>query len=229
MKDIVLDFQRSQRTGLEEAIFCANKTPRDIEKIIEMARERGTPLLLTRLEPERWSFLNIDAKDLDYDEISHTAFLGEPRSLSNVTVFCLVTAGSSDRRVAQEAVRTFNYYGYKCATFSDLGVAGLWRLTERVNEIALYPIVLVVAGMDAAMPTVLSGLISSTIIGIPTSNGYGAADGGRTALNAMLVSCSPGIAVVNIDNGFGAACVGLRLINSMGKLSGENTDNANPH
>ena len=83
--------------------------------------------------------------------------------------------------------------------------------------------------MDAAMPTVLSGLISSTIIGIPTSNGYGAADGGRTALNAMLVSCSPGISVVNIDNGFGAACVALRLFNSMEKLSEKNTDNANHH
>ena len=217
MDNFILDFHRASRTGLEEAIFCSDKAVIEIEKIVDSARDKGIRLLLTRLLPEQWKVIGDVRKDLDYDDISQTAILGKLNRTSQLKAFCIVTAGSSDRKVAQEAARTLNYYGYQCPMFCDLGVAGLWRLTERIDEIAKFPIILAVAGMDAAMPTVLSGLVASAIVAVPTSSGYGVADGGRTALNSMLASCSPGIAVVNIDNGFGAACVALRFLNSFGK------------
>ncbi|MBL94559.1 MAG: hypothetical protein CFH06_01680 [Alphaproteobacteria bacterium MarineAlpha3_Bin5] len=219
MDNFILDYYRARRTGLEEAVFCSEKTVAEIKEIVDSARNKGIRLLLTRLLPEQWNVISESQGDLDYDETSQTAFLGETRELSALEVFCVVTAGSSDRKVAQEAVRTLNYYGHQCPMFCDLGVAGLWRLTERIDEITKYPIVLAVAGMDAAMPTVLSGLVPSAIIGVPTSSGYGVADGGRAALNSMLASCSPGIAVVNIDNGFGGACIALRFLNSLEKVS----------
>lgn len=213
MPDIVLDFQRSERTGLEEAVLCAGKSPEQIQTIVEMARERGARMLLTRLQPEMFAALNeAHRADLDYDALSETAFLGALPEIAERTDICTVSGGTSDARVAREAIRTLRYYGYDCAHFPDLGVAGLWRLTDRLEEIARYPVVLAVAGMEAAMPTVLGGLIRSTIVVVPTSAGYGLAESGRTALNAALTSCSPGLCAVNIDNGYGAACVALRIL-----------------
>ena len=98
---------------------------------------------------------------------------------------------------------------------SDVGVAGLWRLTERLQDIQNHKVVICIAGMDAALPTVLGGLISSALIAVPTSVGYGMAEGGETALRSLLVSCAPGISVVNIDNGYGAACAAIRILNQI--------------
>ncbi|MGI9384636.1 MAG: nickel pincer cofactor biosynthesis protein LarB [Methyloligellaceae bacterium] len=219
MPDIVLDFQRSERTGLEEAVLCAGKSPEQIQTILAMAREQSARLLLTRLQPDLFAALSeADRADLDYDVLSGTAFLGALPEISDATNVCAVTGGSSDARVALEAIRTLQYYGHDCAHFADLGVAGLWRLTDRLEEIGRFPVVLVVAGMEAAMPTVLGGLIRSAIIAVPTSAGYGLSEGGRTALNAALTSCSPGLCAVNIDNGYGAACVALRILNAAGLI-----------
>ena len=113
---------------------------------------------------------------------------------------------------AREAQRTLAWYGEPAAEFHDVGVAGLWRLTERLEEIRRYPVLIVAAGMDAALASVVGGLVRGCVIGLPTSVGYGVASGGRTALDAMLASCAPGLAVVNIDNGYGAACIALRML-----------------
>jgi NCAIR mutase (PurE)-related protein len=127
----------------------------------------------------------------------------------------VVAAGTSDVAVAREAARTLRYYGEPVAEITDVGVAGLWRLLERIEEIRRMKVIVAVAGMDAALPTVIGGLVSSPVIGVPTSVGYGVAEDGRTALHAMLASCAPGLVVTNIDNGYGAACAALRILRSI--------------
>jgi NCAIR mutase (PurE)-related protein len=127
----------------------------------------------------------------------------------------IVSGGSSDVPIASEAKKTLEYYGVNSLMISDVGVAGLWRLTERLQDIQNHKVVICIAGMDAALPTVLGGLISSALIAVPTSVGYGMAEGGETALRALLVSCAPGISVVNIDNGYGAACAAIRILNQI--------------
>jgi len=136
---------------------------------------------------------------------------------NRVTSVAVVSGGSSDVPVASEVVETLGFYGISSLTINDVGVAGLWRLTERLDEIRAHKIVICIAGMDAALPTVLGGLISSAIIAVPTSVGYGMAKDGETALRSLLVSCSPGICVVNIDNGYGAACAAVRMLNQLSR------------
>ena len=127
----------------------------------------------------------------------------------------IVAAGTADSPVAREAARTLRHEGVEATLVSDVGVAGLWRLMERIAEIARHPVVIAVAGMDAALASVLGGLVPGAVIAVPTSTGYGAAEAGRTALNAMLASCAPGVTVCNIDNGYGAAAAALRILNMM--------------
>ena len=124
----------------------------------------------------------------------------------------IVSAGTSDQPVCREAARTLAYHGHPSAEIGDVGVAGLWRLMDRIDEIRTYPVVIVVAGMDAALPSVVGGLVPGLVIAVPTSTGYGVAKGGATAMAAMLASCAPGVTVVNIDNGYGAACAALRAL-----------------
>ncbi len=116
--------------------------------------------------------------------------------------------------VAREVARTLSYYGEAPLEINDVGVAGLWRLLERIEEIRGMRVIVAVAGMDAALPTVIGGLVSAPVIGVPTSVGYGVAEGGQTALKSMLASCAPGLTVTNIDNGYGAACAALRILRS---------------
>jgi pyridinium-3,5-biscarboxylic acid mononucleotide synthase len=209
------DVARSERVGLDEAIFCAGKTAGQIEAILGEARARGAGLLLTRLDAERLDALSAGARAaLDYDALSRTAFFGEAhkRAGGGDTRVAILSAGTSDVSAAREAQRTLAWYGEPAAEFHDVGVAGLWRLTDRLEEIRRYPVLIVAAGMDAALLSVVGGLVRGCVIGLPTSVGYGVANGGRTALDAMLASCAPGLAVVNIDNGYGAACIALRML-----------------
>ena len=136
------------------------------------------------------------------------------------TTVAIVAAGTSDMPVVREAERTLRYQGEASTVIADVGVAGLWRLTRRLDEIRAHPIVIVVAGMEAAIGSVLGGLVPGAIIAVPTSVGYGVAAGGRLALDALLASCAPGLTVVNIDNGYGAACAALRLIGAARRIGG---------
>jgi len=124
----------------------------------------------------------------------------------------VVCAGTADRPVAAEAERTLAFSGVRALSVSDVGVAGLWRLTERLDDLRSMDVVIVVAGMDGALPTVVAGLIPGVVIAVPTSVGYGVAAHGHAALNSSLASCAPGLVVVNIDNGYGAACAALRVL-----------------
>jgi NCAIR mutase (PurE)-related protein len=220
LDETVLDFGRADRIGLEEAIFCEGKSADQIAVILDQAAARGARFLLTRLSQEKFERLACDQRGLiDYCTASRTGFFGGSAALSPRVQVAVVAAGTSDASVAREAARTLRYHGQGAELILDVGVAGLWRLTRRLDDIRRHPITIVVAGMDAALASVLGGLVSGPIIAVPTSVGYGVAMGGGTALNAILASCAPGVAAVNIDNGYGAACIALRLLNVMGASS----------
>ena len=212
-KDVMLDFAREARTGLDEAVFCAGKTVAHVAEILRQVEARAGRILLTRLHPDQFAALPEAWRNrVDYDALSQTGYFSQPRPQSATKQVAVVAAGTSDVAVAREAARTLAFYGESSAEITDVGVAGLWRLLERIEEIRSMKVVIAIAGMDAALPTVIGGLIGAPIIGVPTSVGYGVAEGGQTALKAMLASCSPGLTVTNIDNGYGAACAALRIL-----------------
>jgi NCAIR mutase (PurE)-related protein len=217
--DIVFDFGRAERIGLDEAVFCQMKSSAQIDAILDGAAQRNAGLLLTRLDAGKLATLSpVHRQRIDYCPISQTAFFGPLRPVTSRGAIAIVAAGTSDASVAREAARTLRHAGVEASLIVDVGVAGLWRLTERLEDIRRHPVVITVAGMDAALASVLGGLVSSAMICVPTSVGYGAAENGRTALNAMLVSCAPGITVCNIDNGYGAACAAMRILASAAKM-----------
>ena len=219
-REFTLDASRRERTGLDEAIFCAGKSLAQIEAILAHAESAGRRLLLTRLAPADYAALPAErTAGLDYDPVSRTAILGSVDLPADVAAGSepragVVTAGSSDIPVAREAARTLLYDGHPCREIHDVGVAGLWRLLDRLDEIRSFDVVIAVAGMEAALASVLGGLVPGAIIAVPTSTGYGVAAGGETALRAALTSCAPGVTVVNIDNGYGAACAAARILNA---------------
>lgn len=207
------DADRRERIGLEEAIFCAGKSSGQIRVILDAAADADRGLLLTRLDEQRFAALDPAHKaKTDFDPVSKTAFFNAGPARVSPPSVAVLAAGSSDVPVAAEACRTLDYMSVGYETWFDVGVAGLWRLTSRIDEISKLPVLIVAAGMDAALASVLGGLVPGLVIAVPTSVGYGVADGGRTALNAMLVSCAPGILVCNIDNGYGAACAAKRAL-----------------
>ncbi len=208
--EFVLDEGRAVRLGFGEAMFCAGKSPEQIAAILDQTQ---APMLLTRLDPERFAALPASQRDdLDYDPVSRTAYFGAPLPSAGPAQVAVMTAGTSDVPVAREVVRTLQFQGHEARLIADVGVAGLWRLMRRVEELRTMRVVIVAAGMDAALPSVVGGLIAGVVIAVPTSVGYGVAAGGHAALNAILASCAPGIVTVNIDNGYGAACAALRVL-----------------
>jgi pyridinium-3,5-biscarboxylic acid mononucleotide synthase len=219
--DVVLDLQRPQRIGFDEAILCQGKSTEQLVTILEQAEAKGAPLLLTRLAraqlealPARWR------QALDHEPVSRTAYLGPLRPLAGASRVAVVAAGTSDAFVTREVERTLTYLGYPCTLVQDVGVAGLWRLLERLEHIRAHPVVVAVAGLDAALPTVLGGLVGSVLIAVPVSTGYGVAEGGRAALHAILSSCAPGVVTLNIDNGYGAACAAVRVLRALDRAAG---------
>ena len=206
----IIDWERESRTGTAEAVLCDGKLIEDIDAIV--AHARGRRLLLTRLTKEQFGALSAENRAaLQYDALSRTAILGRvaPATLPTVAI---VSAGTADRPIAAEAARTLAFAGHSASMITDVGVAGLWRLTARVDEIAAHPVVIAVAGMEGALFSVLAGLIDAPIIALPTARGYGVAEGGKAALSSALASCAPGLVTVNIDNGFGAACAAIRIL-----------------
>ena len=215
-RDHTPDGTRSQRIGIDEAVLCADKPIENLKRILDDAHTTDRRLLLTRLSQEKMAALSeLHRQNIDYEAVSRTGWYGETAdTLEQAPQVAVVTAGTSDVPVAREAGRTLAFSGVACTEVYDVGVAGLWRLLDRVEELSRYPVVIAAAGMDAALPSVLGGLVPGLIIAVPTSVGYGVAAGGLSALNTLLASCAPGIAVVNIDNGYGAACAALRALRS---------------
>lgn len=216
-QEFIEDPHRNKRTGLDEAIFCAAKTVEQIARIAAQIANNQRRALLTRLTPEQYSRLPKEIQSLlIYDALSQTGVI-ETTTATNEQLrsdlVAVVSGGTSDASVVSEAVKTLEYYGVGAGVFQDIGVAGLWRLMDSLEALQKFPVIIAVAGMDAALPTVLGGLVSAIVIAVPTSVGYGVTRGGNSALNSLLSSCVPGIVVVNIDNGFGAACAAVRMLN----------------
>ncbi|MGI9523763.1 MAG: nickel pincer cofactor biosynthesis protein LarB [Hyphomicrobiaceae bacterium] len=212
----VLDFNRAQRLGFGEAIFCKDKSAEQIADILRRGLAEQQALLLTRLARRKAAQLPQHLSDaMDYDASSRTAFFlhQDAAEKSSKAEIAVVTAGTSDSTPAREAIRTLAFHGVSANAYFDIGVAGLWRLLDRLEDLNRHALVIVVAGMDAALPSVLGGLVGQPIIAVPSSTGYGAARKGETALAACLSSCAPGIVVCNIDNGYGAACAAMRFLN----------------
>jgi len=222
-QEMTIDFHRTERLGFGEAVFCTDKSPRQINEILVAVQDDGSPILMTRLSGVKFDALDVAHRDaMDYDPVSETGFFRFTQTPGRSGRVAVVTAGTSDARIAREASRTLEFNGEEATLFFDVGVAGLWRLTSRLVEIKAHPIVIAVAGMDAALVSVLGGLIPGILIGVPTSTGYGAARNGETALGASLSSCAPGVTICNIDNGYGAACAALRALHSATLLAPSN-------
>jgi NCAIR mutase (PurE)-related protein len=215
--DFVFDRDRERRIGLPEAVLCSHKSPAQIAHAIGDALARGERRLFTRLDEAQVGALPAElVPSLDYDPLSRTGIVGGLPELTSPRT-AIVTAGTSDLPVAAEAQRTLAFAGEAAERHADLGVAGLWRVMERREELAAMPVVIVVAGMEGALFSVLGGLIGGVLIAVPTSVGYGVAAGGRAALSTALASCAPGITVVNVDNGYGAATAALRVLHALNR------------
>lgn len=213
---ILFDHARAARIGLPEAVFCEGKPFEAVEDLLSrFGKGSGRPILFTRLAPEVFARApEAVRQSYDYHALSRTAF-GEslpPKARGRVAV---VSAGTADGSVTWEAARTLAYLGIEHKVFEDCGVAGLWRIAEHLEEINSFDAVIVVAGLDAALASVLGGLTPRPVFGVPTSVGYGVAKGGVAALSSMLSSCAPGVGIMNIDNGYGAACAAARVVNGL--------------
>ena len=210
------DHQREQRLGFDEAVYSASKSLAQLSALIAQAMDSGTSRLFTRLSPEQVQALAPAQREaLDYDTRSRTAFVrASARPLRDVGV-AVLTAGSSDSPAAFEAVRTLAYYGYRAHCIEDVGVAGLWRLLEHVDMLREMRVLIVSAGMEGALFSVVGGLLPGVVVALPTSVGYGVSANGHAALQSALASCAPGVLSVNIDNGYGAACAALRMLRAM--------------
>jgi NCAIR mutase (PurE)-related protein len=183
------DRDRVQRIGLPEAVYCAAKTASQIDGILDELLASDAPVLLTRLAPERWGELSPGHRArLDFDPLSRTALRGGVPPVSGAPSVAIVTAGTSDAGIAAEVARTLSFHGLASRRFQDLGAAGLWRVLAHLDELATFPVIVAVAGMEGALFTVLGGLVPSVVIAVPSSTGYGVAEGGEAALKSALAS-----------------------------------------
>jgi len=216
-----LDFDRLRRAGKPEAVFAERKSVDDLVKIVRRFIEEGKSTLVTRLTQEQIDALK-SFKEVKINERGRIAIVGEPLA-AKIGKVAILTAGTSDIPVAEEAAVTAEFLGLEVLRFYDVGVAGLHRIVEPVKTIREENVdsAIVVAGMEGALPSVIAGLVDVPVIAVPTSVGYGVNIGGITTLFAMLQSCSSGVAVVNIDNGFGAAVFASLISRVKRKGAGE--------
>ncbi len=210
------DEERAQRTGVPEVVYAEHKRPDHLVAIVGAMARRGAAVLLTRLKPEHMEPLRSAFASVQIDEVARTAVLpasdpgrDPPAVTGDLLVVC---AGTSDLPIALEAVNTARFLGARPEHIADVGVAGLHRLLAHRERLARAECIVCVAGMEGALPSVVAGLVRAPVVAVPTSVGYGASLGGVTAMLAMLSSCAPGVVVVNIDNGFGAAVAAVRIL-----------------
>ena len=201
-----IDLHRSLQQGAPEVIYGAGKTKEQILKIAQLMRERQDgPVLITRMKQEAADYLKESFDDLFYEPLSGIGVVGEFPEADGIGRILVATGGTSDIPVAEEAALTAQFLGNEVTRLYDVGVAGIHRLLDHMDEIMGASVIVVIAGMEGALASVIGGLADCPVIAVPTSVGYGASFGGLSALLSMLNSCASGVSVVNIDNGFGAA------------------------
>ena len=201
-----VDHHRHLRHGFPEVILCQGKTPEQTAKIAVSIAKRNTPLLATRASREHFNAVKRKIRSAHYNEQARTITANEPKKPKpDSGTILVITAGTSDIPVAEEALVTAKMLGNRVESLFDVGVAGIHRLLAKTDILLKANVIIVVAGMEGALPSVVGGMVDVPVIAVPTSVGYGASFGGVTALLGMLNSCASGVTVVNIDNGFGAA------------------------
>lgn len=208
-----VDHMRPLTQGFAEVVFCEGKTPAQVVGICEALEREGGSFLATRADSEAREALHARFPTAELNTLARTAYLApqpEPSPTGRGTIL-VVTAGTSDMPVAEEARVVAGALGNQVDTLYDVGVAGIHRLLRKADLLEAASVVVVVAGMDGALASVVGGLVGVPVVAVPTSVGYGAAFGGVSALLAMLNSCASGVVVVNIDNGFGAAAAASRI------------------
>jgi hypothetical protein len=198
-----LDTDRLKRKGFAEVIYCPGKDRTHLKKIVQKIVKTKQDLLLTKLDKTTYSFLKKTTPALKYNPLAKIGYLlAKSKTLKGNVI--VVSAGTSDIPVAEEAAQTLEVMGNKVQRLYDVGVAGVHRLMNHIEKLRAAQVIIVVAGMEGALPSLVSGLVKAPIIAVPTSCGYGSSFSGLAALLTMLNGCSPGVTVVNIDNGFGA-------------------------
>ena len=215
-QDIRFDFKRRERIGFIEAIWGADKSVDQLKRVSSEVLEKKEIVFITRIDKYKAKHLQEIYKNAKFDEVAKCLIIGENlKKIATNKKVAIVSGGSSDLPVTLEAKLTLEIYGIDCHSFLDVGVAGVHRLFAQIDEIKKYDVIIVCAGMEGALATVIGGLMPQPIIAVPVSVGYGVSKDGKTALNSMLSSCAPGISVMNIDNGYGAAIAALRIIKSV--------------
>ncbi|MDI6400814.1 nickel pincer cofactor biosynthesis protein LarB [Balneolaceae bacterium ANBcel3] len=200
-----IDHHRAIRTGYPEVVFGEGKSPDQLNGILEVLQKKGNNILATRVSPDLYQAVKSISPDLQYHELARCITLRQKNPAMPETSIAVVTAGTSDLPVAEEAAVTAEIFDNKVERFFDVGVAGIHRLFDQLDRIREARVLIVIAGMEGALPSIVGGLVDKPVIAVPTSIGYGANFGGLSALLGMLTSCASGVSVVNIDNGFGAA------------------------
>jgi pyridinium-3,5-biscarboxylic acid mononucleotide synthase len=214
-----IDHHRAVRRGQPEVIYCPGKLPEQIGKIAAALRAVNPVVLATRADEAAFCAVSVACPDARYDSLSGLITIGEVSPSPHRGRVAVVSAGTADLRVAEEAAGTLDVYGHEVERIYDVGVAGLHRLLGSLDRLLSAQVIIVVAGMDGALPSVVGGLVQQPVIAVPTSVGYGASFGGLAALLSMLNSCASGVSVVNIDNGFGAARVADSILRAVRQQS----------
>ena len=212
VEDFDLDHERTLRRGYPEAVLCDVKTPDQVRRIAADCRERATgTVLFTRADPERAAAVLAELPDAHHEPTARLVAWPPDAPAPTGGLVVVISAGTSDLPVALEAELTARYLGRRTELVVDVGVAGLHRVLGRLDLLRSARAIVVAAGMDGALPSVVAGLVSAPVVAVPTSVGYGASFEGVAALLTMLTSCSPGVAVVNIDNGYGAGHLAAQI------------------
>jgi hypothetical protein len=209
-----LDHHRALRTGMPEVIFASGKTAPQVAQIFAHMAQAGGNVLATRASREAFGAVAAIEPRAEYHETARAITLTQAAAAPGKGTVCVVCAGTSDLPVAEEAAVTSRLMGNTTELIADVGVAGIHRLLAQKHSLQTARVLVVCAGMEGALPTVVAGLVNAPVMAVPTSVGYGASFGGLAALLGMLNSCAPNVSVVNIDNGFGAACI-ASLINHL--------------
>jgi NCAIR mutase (PurE)-related protein len=201
-----VDLDRLRRCGRPEVIFCQGKLPVEVSGIAVALREKGQPVLATRAQASHFDAVRLRLPEAVFHERARCITVGPPLGSAGRWSVGVLCAGTADLPVAEEAAVALEFFGRRVERISDIGVAGLHRVLAETDRIRSCGVLIVAAGMEGALPGIVSGLVERPLIAVPTSIGYGANFGGLAALLGMLNCCGSGVTVVNIDNGFGAAC-----------------------
>ena len=204
-ENVKIDFSRRERRGFPEAIYCASKDDDSLIQIFKAFYERGESVIGTRASKSQYQIVKKTIHDVEYSDLAKIISLDYSKESDKIGEIAVVSAGTSDLPISLEAEITARFLGARVKAYRDVGVAGVHRLLDKTEEIKKANVIIAIAGMEAALATVLAGLVDKPIIAVPTSVGYGANLGGITALLSMINSCAEGVSVVNIDNGYGAA------------------------